>query len=218
MEKLAYIKKLPNGKYRVYSEKGKNMGTFSTEEEAKKRLQDIHFFKSRKANGEIVGPKFAEPIAELISVHGLFPSQNELTEFLEIKGMEDFEELFKWALKELIRESAGEPIQNSQPLSKSDISDLSEPPQDLVSIANFDMLALENVKPGDLFKFLKTKDSYIEITEVTDNTVVGILKGESIPEGHRVVYPKSEFLLWWMSGLFVRMVTFSEGSEAQEKA
>lgn len=47
IEKLAYIRKLPNGKFRVYSEKGRNMGTFSSKTEAKKRLQDIEFFKRK---------------------------------------------------------------------------------------------------------------------------------------------------------------------------
>lgn len=36
MIKLAYIRKLPNGKYRVFSEKGKNMGTYTSMSAAKK--------------------------------------------------------------------------------------------------------------------------------------------------------------------------------------
>lgn len=47
--KNAYIRKLPNGKYRVYSEKGKNLGTYNTREQAKKRLRQIEFFKHKKA-------------------------------------------------------------------------------------------------------------------------------------------------------------------------
>ncbi len=34
-----------NGKFRVLSEKGKNMGTYDTKEEAKERLRQIEFFK-----------------------------------------------------------------------------------------------------------------------------------------------------------------------------
>ncbi len=48
--KIAYIKKLPNGKYRVFSEKGKNMGTYNSQQAAKKRLQQIEFFKHKKAS------------------------------------------------------------------------------------------------------------------------------------------------------------------------
>lgn len=43
--KLAYIKKMPNGKYRVLSEKGKNLGTYKSRNEAKDRLKQVEFFK-----------------------------------------------------------------------------------------------------------------------------------------------------------------------------
>jgi hypothetical protein len=50
--KAAMIRKLKNGKYRIYSKKkdpntGKrrNLGTFNTREEAKKHEQEIHAFK-----------------------------------------------------------------------------------------------------------------------------------------------------------------------------
>lgn len=41
------IKKIKGG-YQVLSEKGRNMGKYKTEEEAKKRLQQIEYFKHRK--------------------------------------------------------------------------------------------------------------------------------------------------------------------------
>ncbi len=47
MIKVSYIRKLPNGKYRVYSEKGKHMGTYDSMPAAKKRLQQIEFFKRK---------------------------------------------------------------------------------------------------------------------------------------------------------------------------
>ncbi len=43
--KIAVIRKLPNGKYRILSEKGKNLGTYNSKPEAKKRLKQIEFFK-----------------------------------------------------------------------------------------------------------------------------------------------------------------------------
>jgi hypothetical protein len=43
--KVAYIRKLPNGKYRVFSQKGKNLGTYKSREAAKKRLRQIEYFK-----------------------------------------------------------------------------------------------------------------------------------------------------------------------------
>jgi len=52
--KNAYIRKLPNGKYRVFSEKGKNLGTYDSKEQAKKRLRQIEFFKHKKASKTII--------------------------------------------------------------------------------------------------------------------------------------------------------------------
>ncbi len=43
--KNAVIRKLPNGDYRVLSEKGRNLGTYDSKSEAKKRLQQIEYFK-----------------------------------------------------------------------------------------------------------------------------------------------------------------------------
>lgn len=45
MIKISYIKKLDDSKYRVYSEKGRNMGTYSSLSAAKKRLRQIEYFK-----------------------------------------------------------------------------------------------------------------------------------------------------------------------------
>ena len=43
--KLAVIRKLPSGGYRILSEKGKNLGTYDSKEKAEKRLKQIEFFK-----------------------------------------------------------------------------------------------------------------------------------------------------------------------------
>jgi hypothetical protein len=48
--KISFIRKLPDGRFRVFSENGKNMGTFPTQEKAKKRLRQVEFFKITKAS------------------------------------------------------------------------------------------------------------------------------------------------------------------------
>jgi len=48
--KLARIRKLPGGKYRVLSEKGKNLGTSDSKEEAVKRLRQVEYFKHQDDN------------------------------------------------------------------------------------------------------------------------------------------------------------------------
>jgi hypothetical protein len=48
--KVARIRKLPDGKYRVLSEKGKNLGTSNTKGEAEERLRQVEYFKHRDQN------------------------------------------------------------------------------------------------------------------------------------------------------------------------
>jgi hypothetical protein len=43
--KIAIIKKMPDGKYRVLSEKGKNLGTYPSKTQAQKRLKQVEYFK-----------------------------------------------------------------------------------------------------------------------------------------------------------------------------
>jgi hypothetical protein len=43
--KLAKIRQLPNGRYRVLSQTGKNLGTYKSREGAEKRLKQVEFFK-----------------------------------------------------------------------------------------------------------------------------------------------------------------------------
>jgi hypothetical protein len=43
--KLAKIRKMPDGRYRVLSQTGKNLGTYKSHEGAKKRLKQVEYFK-----------------------------------------------------------------------------------------------------------------------------------------------------------------------------
>lgn len=45
MVKVSRLRKLPNGKYRVVSQEGKNLGTYKSREAAKKRLKQVEYFK-----------------------------------------------------------------------------------------------------------------------------------------------------------------------------
>jgi len=43
------IRKLPNqNKWRLYSSKGRNLGTFSSKEKAEKHEREVQFFKHKK--------------------------------------------------------------------------------------------------------------------------------------------------------------------------
>lgn len=45
MLKIAYIKEIFKGKWRVLSKKGRNLGTYNSKEQAEKRLKQVEFFK-----------------------------------------------------------------------------------------------------------------------------------------------------------------------------
>lgn len=46
--KTAVIKRLPNGKWQVRSQKGKSLGTYKTKAQAVKRLRQVEYFKHHK--------------------------------------------------------------------------------------------------------------------------------------------------------------------------
>jgi hypothetical protein len=59
--KIARIRKLPDGRYRVFSQKGKDLGTYRSQKAAEKRLRQVEFFKhldksKTDDNGAIVEP------------------------------------------------------------------------------------------------------------------------------------------------------------------
>lgn len=41
------IRKLDNGKYRLYSKKGKNLGTFDSRKDAEKHEREVQYFKHK---------------------------------------------------------------------------------------------------------------------------------------------------------------------------
>lgn len=61
IQKTAYIRQIGDKKFRVYSEKGKNMGTYTSRAAAKKRLRDIEYFKHKNsAEDNYVFPRGGE--------------------------------------------------------------------------------------------------------------------------------------------------------------
>lgn len=54
MNKYSFIRKLPNGKYRVVSHKGRNLGTYDSKSSAKKRLQQVEYFKHNSADDIVI--------------------------------------------------------------------------------------------------------------------------------------------------------------------
>lgn len=76
------IRKLKNNKYRVYSEKGRNMGTYNSKSKAKNRLREIEYFKNKASDDmensvDDVGVFFEDELPEKkIKVEDLFGDQS----------------------------------------------------------------------------------------------------------------------------------------------
>lgn len=96
--KNAFIKKLPSGKYRVLSQKGKNLGTFKTKEEAQKRLRLVEFFKHKKIK------KNANKSLDLskIEAFSLSSIMRQINKQLGPEACIEFAELFKNKFDDLI--------------------------------------------------------------------------------------------------------------------
>lgn len=50
LRKFSYIRQLSSGKWRVYSEDGKNLGTYDSKSKAEERLKDVEMFKHMDKN------------------------------------------------------------------------------------------------------------------------------------------------------------------------
>jgi 8-oxo-dGTP pyrophosphatase MutT (NUDIX family) len=72
----AYIRELPSGKYRVYSESGKNLGTENTREEAENRLKQVEYFKHKRKK-DMKANRFGFPPEESTSPPDPGPEKTE---------------------------------------------------------------------------------------------------------------------------------------------
>lgn len=88
VRKEAKIVKLPNGKYQVQSQKGKNLGTYDSRKGAEDRLRDVEYFKHKDDNDakdsidltEIDDFSFSATLRKL----RMQCSEEQVKEFLEV--------------------------------------------------------------------------------------------------------------------------------------
>jgi len=115
LTKVAFIRKLPNGKYRVISHKGKSLGEYESKKEAEKRLKQVEYFKHKDENTSTDN----EGIIDLTDVEELSYSallrklrkkapKGCVREFLHI-----YQELFNRAIKEGLQKPESIAMQNA---------------------------------------------------------------------------------------------------------
>jgi hypothetical protein len=111
--KLARIRKLPNGKYRVLSEKGKDLGTYSSREQAEKRLRQIEYFKHLDKKRKKRAQQGLSEVIDLTDIEDLSFSaiMRQLRKQCEDSIVKEFLELYKKCFDRLIldeEENSGE--------------------------------------------------------------------------------------------------------------
>lgn len=113
--KVAFIRKLPNGEYQVVSRKGKNLGTYKSKDDAKKRLRDVEYFKHKDNNKS----KDSKQIIDLTDVEEL--SYSALLRKLRRKAPKEcvykflhiYQEQFNKAIREGLQKPESIAMQNS---------------------------------------------------------------------------------------------------------
>lgn len=108
MDKFAFIRKTPKGKWEVVSKKGKPLGEFDTKTKAVKRLRQIEFFKHKKAETE-------NPSLSYSSIIRLLNAQ------FDPATVSDFQKIFKEHFDRLYLEGNEEPENEALEIAISSI-------------------------------------------------------------------------------------------------
>lgn len=180
--KIAYIKKLPGNKWRVVSEKGKNLGTFDTKEEAQKRLQQVEMFKhikKKKASSHIDLTDIENfSLSAVMRKLRQECSQEQILEFLKIykdhfdEGIKkDIQQPEKLALsKTLIEFNKLYPVKiNKNVIKNAAITELGNPTQVGQYLANIIRFLLKRISVENRAKSinsLKHKLYYLDVNEI----------------------------------------------------
>lgn len=168
MIKLSYIKQLSDGKWRVYSRSGKNLGTYNSKSKAEKRLQQVEMFKHMKKDEEKKKRKKA-----FVSIIDSFNNVDETKTFSSV--MRD------------INKDNPDDVKDNMRLFKETfdnalINDIDEPDK----VALIKMLRRKKASDNTMFKFAQT------IVEMGDpilagKTIANVIKFliRNLPESQR---------------------------------
>jgi hypothetical protein len=116
--KTAFVRKMPNGKWRVVSRKGKSLGTYDTKEEAVKRLRQIEFFKHHDQNNSDA-TKIDQKIIDLTDIDDFSYSaiMRKLRQKASKEQIKEFLKLFKTSFDKAVKNKLQKPekvaLQNS---------------------------------------------------------------------------------------------------------
>jgi len=151
--KTSFIKRLDN-KYRVYSESGKNLGTYDSLEDAKKRLRQIEYFKNKKASKSLDISKADDfTYSAMIRFFRKNLDKKDLNKFLEKYKinfeklyLDDSEDIEKSALKNTLLELK-EDLDLDLNIKKEAQDKLGSPEEVGKYLANIVKFTLRRIKP-----------------------------------------------------------------------
>lgn len=113
--KIAFIRKMPNGKWKIFSEKGKSLGIYPTKEQAVTRLRQIEYFKHKKKKKRAAGDEFG-PI-DLTDLKELAYSgvMRELRKQCDVETVQEFLEIFKKIFDAIVMNGEENPAEKAMP-------------------------------------------------------------------------------------------------------
>jgi hypothetical protein len=179
--KIAYIKKLPGNKWRVISEKGKNLGTYDSKEEAEKRLKQIEMFKHmKKKKASVIDLTDVDnfSLSAIMRKMRKECSNEQILDFLKIyknyfddaikRGLENPEKLS--LSKSLIDFNKSNPIKiNKNVIKTAAITELGNPAQVgqyLANIIKFILRRISEKNRGKSILNLKSKLYNLNVNEI----------------------------------------------------
>lgn len=113
--KIAFIRRMPGGRWKIVSEKGKSLGIYPTKEQAVKRLRQIEYFKhkkkKRKSAGEELGPIDLTKLEEL-AYSGVM---RELRKQCDIETVQEFLTVFKKIFDAIVLNGEDNPAEKAMP-------------------------------------------------------------------------------------------------------
>jgi hypothetical protein len=109
--KLAKVKKLPSGKYRVLSQTGRNLGTYSSKKAAEKRLKQVEYFKYLDTL-QVKDDKQEIDLSKLEEI-SLSSLMRELNKKATKEQVKKFLEIYKLHFDECIKNKIKDPAQTA---------------------------------------------------------------------------------------------------------
>ena len=172
--KEAYIRKLPNGKYRVYAENGKHLGTYESRSAAEKRLRQVEYFKHKKVKSIINRINNFVKIAGLKDLIEKYPQHKAAIEFLHNADPSPNKKYLNYAVKNLV---SGQALQN-------EISDV-------IKLFHKHQHRLDN-KDINSYNFTQLRDKLLELSQVNTKSQI---KNEIKSTGGKKLYEDEQCIL-----------------------